>query len=169
MGDMVTTSTSAAKWWAKGFPWINRVATPLPSVDGSGAASSPLRPRAVFSGISNPTWGRWHRGAWCRSGVGNFSIEKMSFFSEIDLCALLISCMLLHVNFYASFVMDGVIWRWVWRWMWSEFYASCVQVSMRHVSCFCLAGGAVIGCIYASCVFSIFMPLCNYFYAILIV
>jgi hypothetical protein len=50
-----------------------------------------------------------------------------------------------------------------------NFYASCVQVCMRHVSCFCLVGGVVVGCIYVSCVSSIFMPLCNYFYAILIV
>ena len=40
--------------------------------------------------------------------------------------------------------------------MWFEFNASCVKVCMLHVSCFFLAGGAVAGCIYASCVSRIF-------------
>jgi hypothetical protein len=42
-----------------------------------------------------------------------------------------------------------------------NFYASCAKVYVLHVSCFFQAGGAVAGCIYASCVSRIFMHLCN--------
>jgi hypothetical protein len=69
-------------------------------------------------------------------------------------------CMLLHVNFYVSCVMDGVSWRWVWRWMWLEFL--CFMCTSFYAPClmfFFLAGGAVARCIYASCVSRIFIQI----------
>jgi hypothetical protein len=41
-----------------------------------------------------------------------------------------------------------------------NLYASCVQVFMRHVSCFCLAGGVVVGYLDVSMIHVFLQFLC---------